>query len=185
LIGLNAHLAGNAMKQQMGWLASAVDVADPANRQRCVLAFWHAPTFSSGRHGHDYKTDPKTPLTMKRPMQAAFRILHRHGATAILAGHDHDYEQFAPQDADGSATVDGVRQFVVGTGGSLLTEDLYDHMASNSEGVFGRTKGAQGVLKIEVFANRYRWQFLSIDPNKSIALKTTEAECTARQTPPG
>jgi hypothetical protein len=57
-------------------------------------------------------------------------------------------------------------------------------LEANSEGVFGKDKGVQGVLKIELFAKRYSWEFLSIDPKKSIPLKTTNAGCIARKTPP-
>ena len=102
----------------------------------------------------------------------------------MLAGHEHSYEQFVPQDADGKATADGVRLFVAGTGGSLLTEDFYENVLLNSEGLFGRAKGVQGILKIELYEKRYTWQFLSIDPKKTIPLKTTQADCAPRKKPP-
>ena len=36
----------------------------------------------------------------------------------VLAGHDHDYERFAPLDPEGRPDAErGVRSFVVGTGG--------------------------------------------------------------------
>ena len=36
----------------------------------------------------------------------------------MLNGHDHDYERFAPQDAQGGRDdARGIREFVVGTGG--------------------------------------------------------------------
>jgi 3',5'-cyclic AMP phosphodiesterase CpdA len=193
LIGLNAHIRGEeAMHVQMEWLKEKLDIAKEGNKQDCVLAFWHAPTFSSGRHGHDYKTEPKTPLTKARPMQAALRILYDNGASVVLAGHDHNYEQFSPHDPEGKPAQDGIRSFVVGTGGSLLTEDIYNNMAPNSEGLYGRTKGMQGVLKIELFEKRYSWEFLQIDKKKlpreqidkkKLPLKTTAGDCTKRRKP--
>ena len=40
------------------------------------------------------------------------------GADVVLNGHDHDYERFAPQDAQGGRDdARGIREFVVGTGG--------------------------------------------------------------------
>ena len=42
-------------------------------------------------------------------MAALWRTLARAGADVVLAGHDHHYERFAP--------IDGIRSFVVGTGG--------------------------------------------------------------------
>jgi 3',5'-cyclic AMP phosphodiesterase CpdA len=196
LVGLNSEFGDDktksksekkkAIDDQLKWLAKAIDVSNPATNQNCVLAFWHRPTFTSGRHGHKGYTSPKpdAELAKHRPMQAAFRVLHQHGATAVLAGHEHNYEQFTPQDADGKAAEDGVRLFVVGTGGAILTHDFYTKLEANSEGVFGKDKGVQGVLKIELFAKRYSWEFLSIDPKKSIPLKTTNAGCIARKTPP-
>jgi acid phosphatase type 7 len=187
LIGLNAHIQGKgAMKTQLEWLEKRLDIGDEANRQNCVLAFWHPPTFSSGRHGHDYKTEPNAPLTKKRPMQIPFNMLYRHGASVVLAGHEHSYEQFSPQDAEGKSVDDGIRLFVVGTGGSLLTQDEYIHMAPNSEGLYGRTKlknGSQGVLQINLFENKYTWEFLSIDENTKLALKATADDCRMRKQP--
>ena len=62
----------------------------------CTLAYWHHPRFSSGLHGPDE--------TLAR---SGGRSTRR--ADVVLAGHDHHYERFAP--------MDGIRSFVVGTGG--------------------------------------------------------------------
>ena len=32
----------------------------------------------------------------------------------MLNGHEHHYERFAPQDADGRPTASGIRQFIAG-----------------------------------------------------------------------
>jgi hypothetical protein len=183
LIGLNAHIKQNgAMADQLKWLGTTLG-APGGNPSPCILAFWHAPTFSSGRHGHDYKTQAHAPLTKERPMQEALRSLFEHGASVVLAGHDHDYEQFGRHDADGNAAEDGVRSFVVGTGGSLLTQDDYVNIAPNSEGLYGRNKGMQGVLKIVLFERRYEWDFLSIDGATTLPLKTKKDDCIARKNP--
>jgi hypothetical protein len=185
LIGLNDNFESAKKykpqrEAQAKWLEQ--QLADKSNRPNCVLAFWHAPTFSSGRHGHDYKTAKDTPLTKERPMQKTFGMLHQHGASVVLAGHEHSYEQFHKQDADGKAADDGIRLFVVGTGGALLTEDVYTHHQDNSDGgVFGKTRGIQGVLRILLYENRYEWDFLPIDPAKKIALATTSADCNKRK----
>ena len=54
-------------------------------------------------------------------MRAVWQILHDAGADVVLVAHDHLYERFAPQTADGRATPDGMRQFTVGTGGAAPT----------------------------------------------------------------
>jgi hypothetical protein len=53
------------------------------------LAYWHHPRFSSGIHGSDLRND------------RLWRPLYEGGADVVLVGHDHDYERFAPRDADG------------------------------------------------------------------------------------
>jgi len=183
LIGLNADIKGHdAMSDQLTWLKN--NLSTSANQHPCVLAFWHEPTFSSGRHGHDYKTEEGAPLTEVRPMQDALRILYDHGASVVVAGHDHNYEQFARHDADGKPAVNGIRSFVVGTGGSILTQDRYDNLAPNSEGgSYGRTKGKQGVLEIKLFRDRYEWDFLAIDTSFKLPLKTVKDGCAPRKVP--
>jgi hypothetical protein len=198
LIGLNDNFANpkpsqikdyqQKMAAQHTWLKSKLDMSKEENQPRCVLAFWHQPTFTSGKHGHKYKKAPNAPLTKSRPMKTALGTLYDHGASVVVAGHDHNYEQFTPHDADGNAKDDGIRSFVVGTGGAILTTDGYleSVWAPNSEGgPFGITKGRQGVLKIDLFDSWYRWEFLSI-PSKDgtkmkLPLKTTKDSCRPRK----
>jgi len=186
LIGLNSHIQGPAaMSEQLKWLDMELGERDSSP---CVLAFWHTPTFTSGRHGHvPYRpTRADLPLTKKRPMQKALRILYRHGASVVLAGHDHNYEQFSRHDAEGNAAKDGIRSFVVGTGGSLLKQDFYTKTAPNSEGLYGNDKlgkGKQGLLKITLFESRYEWDFLSIDDATKLHLKMKKDDCNERKAP--
>jgi hypothetical protein len=92
--------AGSAQEQ---WLRG--DLA--AHPRACVLAMWHHPLFSSGsEHGSN---------TITKPL---YRALYDYDAELVLAGHEHDYERFAPQRPDGTRDADrGIVQIVVGTGG--------------------------------------------------------------------
>jgi hypothetical protein len=90
--------AGSAQER---WLRD--DLA--ANPRACVLAIWHHPRFSSGEHGSD-------PMT-----SALWQALDDAGAEIVVNGHDHDYERFGPQDANGTADPEGIVEYVVGTGG--------------------------------------------------------------------
>ena len=77
--------------------------------------------------------------------------------TAQLLGHDHLYERFGPQDADGRAdALRGIRQFTVGTGGAGVYE--FVTQAPNSEA----RRRAFGVLKLTLDADRYEWQFIEV-----------------------
>jgi hypothetical protein len=90
--------AGSAQER---WLRADLE----SNPRTCVLGIWHHPRFSSGDHGSD-------PMT-----SALWRALDDAGAEIVVNGHDHDYERFAPQDANGTADPEGIVEFVVGTGG--------------------------------------------------------------------
>jgi 3',5'-cyclic AMP phosphodiesterase CpdA len=125
---------------QIAWLRADL-AAHPA---RCTLAFWHHPLYSSGGHG--------SVATMKQ----AWQLLYDAGAELVLSGHDHDYERFAPQDADGRLEpARGIRQFVVGTGGAYPTPFL--RTVPNSE---MRDNGRTGVLRLRLRDGGYEWEFL-------------------------
>ena len=111
---------------------------------RCSLAYWHHPRFSSGPHG------PQT------YMRATWHALVAAGVDVVLSGHDHVYERFAPQDADGGLdTKRGIRQFTVGTGGR--SHYAFRAVAPNSE---VRRNGTFGVLRLALGIGRYEWEFI-------------------------
>ncbi|MER9375490.1 metallophosphoesterase [Mesorhizobium sp. M0491] len=188
IVGLNDNFQEppymQDMATQMTWMEKRLDASALVGKTRCILAFWHAPLFSSGQHGHEGYRHPKpdAPLSHERSMQVVFRTLHEHGASVVLSGHDHDYEQFAPHDADGKPATDGIRSFVVGTGGSILTKDFYKKpFAATSEGgPFGVVRGNQGVLKIDLYEDYYTWEFLQIaseGPKKDITTGPARQNC--------
>lgn len=127
---------------QIAWLEAEL----AANPNQCTLAYGHHPHFSSGEHG-----DEANLATM-------WDVLDRSGVDVILGGHDHTYERFAPQDAWGNADPEGIRQFVVGTGGAPLYDVGPPH--PNSEASSGE---AFGVLKLTLWDDRYAWQFVSVE----------------------
>ncbi len=117
-----------------------------AHPNECTLAYWHHPRFSSGRHGSD------------RAVAPLFRILYRRGVDVLLAGHDHNYERFAPQTPRGELDrATGVRQFVVGTGG----KNHYDLGTPISNSKF-RDSGHHGILSLRLRPDDYRWRFIDI-----------------------
>lgn len=142
-ISLNSHLGAAEHQRQLLWLKDDL-AAHPA---RCTLAYWHAPLYSSGGH------------PQSDHMREAWRLLHGAGVELVLSGHDHDYERFAPMDADGKPdTARGMRQFVVGTGGAFLTP--FRWIVDHSE---ARHNWRLGVLKLVLKDNGYEWEFLAAD----------------------
>lgn len=133
---LNSETMGTA---QVNWLTA--DLA--ANPRACVLAYWHHPVYSSGQHGNSSRAMP------------FWQALNAAGAEVIVAGHDHNYERFAPQNASGAASGTGIRQFVVGTGGSPLRP--FGSVRANSE---VRNATTHGVLKLVLGSGTYSWEFV-------------------------
>lgn len=124
---------------QERWLRA--DLA--ASRRTCTLAYWHHPLFSSGKNGNHAE------------MRAVWQALHEARAEVVLSGHDHDYERFGPQDADGRADAGGIREFVVGTGGEGLSRIAA--ALPNSE---VRDDTTLGVLQLTLRADGYDWRFV-------------------------
>jgi calcineurin-like phosphoesterase family protein len=128
---------------QEAWLRRTL----AANRVRCTLAYWHHPRFSSGDvHGaHDKVED-------------LWRALYAAGADIVLSGHDHVYERFALQAPDGRpAPGRGLRQFVVGTGGSSLYGFVPPRANSQAR------VAAYGVLALSLAPGGYSWRFVDTD----------------------
>ena len=141
-ISLNSDLSPADHQRQLMWLKD--DLA--TSKARCALAYWHAPMYSSGGH------------TPTKKMQDVWRALHNAGVELVLSGHDHDYERLAPMDADGQPdAARGVRQFVVGTGGAMLTPFLWLNEQSEA-----RFNWRTGVLKLVLKENSYEWEFLPV-----------------------
>jgi hypothetical protein len=141
IIALNSEIPKGAGSAQGQWLRA--DLA--ANPSVCTLAYWHRPLFSSGEHGNN------------SAFQALWQALYEYGADVVLNGHDHSYERFAPQNPSGQADPNGIREFVVGTGGAALYS--FDVIQPNSE---VRNNTAHGVLKLTLHSTSYDWQFVPI-----------------------
>lgn len=127
---------------QVAWLRQ--DLA--AHPHRCTLAYMHEPRFSSGVHGDSSYAAQLWP------------VLDRRQVDVVLAGHDHDYERFAPMTAAGSVSAQGIRSWVVGTGGKELRGFGARHVGSRV-----RSNVGHGVLFMGLRPKAYTWAFRTID----------------------
>jgi hypothetical protein len=126
---------------QETWLRNDL-AAHPA---QCTIAMWHKGRYSSGHDGDN---------TFMQPMWAD---LYNAGVEILLSGHSHDYERFAPQDASGHLdNTNGVRQFIVGTGGAFFT-GLGNSFDANSQ---AHQNTSYGVLQLTLRSGAYDWRFL-------------------------
>ena len=154
---------------QERWLRA--DLA--AHRNSCILAYWHHPRFTSTNPGNDQR------------MQPFWQALYDYGAEVVLNGHTHNYERFAPQDAQGRATPNGIREFIVGTGGSELHR--FNSPIANSE---ARNDNTFGVLKLTLHPMSYDWQFIPVagqtftDAGSASCTPADASSPTPTKTPP-
>jgi len=142
IAALNDNIDMRAGSPQEQWLRADL-AAHPA---RCTLAYWHAPRFSSGTtHGSDPTTQP------------LWQALYDAGADVVLAGHEHNYERFAPQAPDGTLdSARGIREFVAGTGGG--TAYRFGRPIAHSD----VRSMDHGVLKLTLGNGDYHWVFIPV-----------------------
>ena len=143
IVVLNTFIDMSAGSPQEQWLRA--DLA--ASTKRCTLAYMHYARFSSGSVHGSYPA-----------VQPLWQALYDYGAEIAIAGHDHEYERFAPQTPDGHLdTARGIRAFVVGTGGGGLYS--FGTPLPNSE---VRNSSTWGVLKLTLADGSYSWEFVPI-----------------------
>jgi acid phosphatase type 7 len=117
-------------------------------RQRtpCTMAVWHHPLFTSGPSGG------------APSMRDMWALLEANRAEVILTGHDHFYERFGRQTSTATAdAVNGIRQFIVGTGGATLYNFL--RPVANSE----ERISTFGVIRFTLRPAQVDWEFLGVD----------------------
>ena len=149
LIALNTQCSRvggcGATTPQGKWLRA--DLA--AHPNQCVLAYWHIPLFSSGGRA-------------AANSRSFWDALYAANADVVLSAHDHIYERFAPQTPTGARDpANGIREFVVGTGGANHTS--LATLAANSEILNTNTFG---VLELTLNPGSYSWQFVP-EPGRS------------------
>jgi 3',5'-cyclic AMP phosphodiesterase CpdA len=143
VIGIDSHPSAEDLDRHYEWLRATLEENSDT---RCTLAMWHEPLFSSGLHRGS-----------GAHMQRFWALLDRYGAEVVLNGHEHFYEAFDPLDAGGRAVADGIREFVVGTGGARLHGFWRPPYTSRARML------RHGVLRLTLDDSRYAWRFLDAD----------------------
>lgn len=145
-------LALNAMCSEIGGCGAGspeeIFIRDDlaANTGKHVIAIWHIPAFSSGSaHGNDSSYG------------AWWQDLYAARAEIVINGHDHDYERFTLQSPSAKADLNGIREFVVGTGGAGQRE--FGTIRANSK---VRNTGTFGVLELTLGSESYAWAFIPV-----------------------
>lgn len=144
VLSLNSEVVNRGPQEQaqLAWLRTELAAH---TRLPCTLAYFHRPMVSSGEFAAGR-------------MVRLWRVLYAAGVDVIVNGHEHFYERFAPQTADGEPDpAFGIRQFIVGTGGARF------HRAGartpNSEMVIEDTLG---VIRLTLYPGEYDWEFVDV-----------------------
>ncbi len=141
LYSLNCEIACGEGSAELAWLRN--DLA--ANPGRHYMGYLHQPRFTSGS-GHGPNDD----------VADVYAAIQSAGGDVLVSAHNHQYERFGKQNANGVADPLGLRQFVVGSGGAGLTG--FGSTQANSQ---FRDAEHYGVLKLVLSDLSYSWQFLS------------------------
>lgn len=150
---LNSNLRGEASAAQLRW----IELAAQDRTDRCVIAAWHHPLWTSAQRGA---------FELAQPLWQAVAGI----ATFTLHGHDHHYEVVPPLDPAGQPSERGTRSFVVGTGGAVL--DPPSPVRAGSTAVFGHW----GFLRIDLDGDDYRWQAVDVE---GLVLDSGAGRCLA------
>ncbi|HEY7891440.1 MAG TPA: metallophosphoesterase [Solirubrobacteraceae bacterium] len=156
VISLNAECAvqpggcdvnGAWFSSETKWLGE--DLA--GDHAQCTLAYWHQPTFSP----------TESPFTADSEegevADAWWKLLYAHGADVVLNGHDHVYARFAPMGPAGNTDPkNGIREFVVGTGGESLDEVL-----PGTPNLQAWADQYYGVMSLALARDGYTWDYQS------------------------
>src|SRR2546429_542192 len=111
----------NASSPMADWVR-----ADLARTQaKCMIAVWHHPRFYSASKLANLTPTPSDTASHDSKLNDIWDILQKAGVDIALSGHHHVYERMAKMDARPDGTpgtgvpdpTNGMRQFMVGTGG--------------------------------------------------------------------
>jgi len=146
VVVLNSHCSQpgvggcSSTSPQGRWLAA--DLA--AHPNQCTLAYWHLPRWPEGGG-----TSGTTSYFAS--------ALYNAGAEVVLSGNTHFYARSAPQTPSGAADpVNGIRQFIVGTGG----RSLHSLDSTPDPEVEVRQNTTFGILELTLHPTSYSWRFV-------------------------
>lgn len=138
--GQSSGTSGNLTAGDKAWL----NLQLAASTKRCQAVYWHHPRYSAGSHGSN------------GGLADDWQILMNHKVDLMLAGHDHNYQRYARMNGSGGVDqTNGVRSFVVGTGGR-------GHYTANGNPTGLEVKNANtfGLLRLALKPDSYDWRFL-------------------------
>ncbi len=149
LIGIDGAQEWAPDSDNAKWLAGVL----APSRAKFILLMSHYPAWSSGRHGKAGADGKPAEKTVRQMQETVMPLLERCRATAMLAGHDHNYERSEPPG--------GVSMIVMGGAGAPL-----------------RPKG-EGINNphSKVFVQQHHYAFFTVEGDTlTMSVRTPEGE---------
>jgi acid phosphatase type 7 len=157
--------SGTWFAAELAWLQRDLE----ENHSACTLAYWHQPTFSAANS----LTNPEGPTAA-----AFWQLLYQYNADLVLNGHDHLYARYRPLQPVYNASTgawtgvynpnNGIREFIVGTGGETLDAVAYGNDSDptgnpnfNTDNLEAATGQFWGVMALTLNPNGYAWDYES------------------------
>jgi hypothetical protein len=146
IVGLNSNCDAVGCREgspQVEWLRQDLQ----NNAGQCTLMIWHHPLFSaiSTEGGYGF-------------VSTFWKVAREFNVDVVVNGDQHSYQRFTPLDGDGSPDPNGVREFIVATGGSGFYE-----WAMTDPNIEARDNQTHGVIKFNLYPGHYEWEFLPIE----------------------
>jgi hypothetical protein len=146
IVALNSNCDAVGCREgssQVEWLRQ--DLQNSAGQ--CTLMIWHHPRFSAVSAESGYGS-----------VSTFWKIAREFNVDVVVNGDQHSYQRFAPLDGDGNPDPNGVREFIVATGGSGFYE-----WAKTDPNLEVRDNQTHGVIKFNLYPGRYEWEFLPVE----------------------
>ena len=116
LIGIDGQEDWSQGSDNLNWLEEVLAL----NQARFVFVFTHYPPYSSGHHGVEDEEGEPSEDECLQARENILPLLGQYGATAIVCGHEHDYERMEPP---------GATVIIAGGGGAPLWNPANDARA--------------------------------------------------------
>ena len=166
VVSLNSDICGDEPgcgpgSAQYEWLEADLARSGAA----CTLAFQHHPPHDWRPFQKWIEDDGQTRNggSETEPYVELWDLMDAAGVDVLLAAHNHLYQRWAPQDADGARDPNGITQLTAGTGGRSLYPFGPKPRPAN---LLATQNKAFGVLTMALHATSYdyRWVGLPGDP---------------------
>jgi hypothetical protein len=154
--------------EQVDWLAADLQ----ANTKPCIAVISWERRFYTGGSGTLQRNSNMKPMSS---------IMFDNGVDLLISAKDKMYERFAPMNpTDGLANANGIRQFIVGTGGRS-NDVIPAGSPANREAAIGRLQASDsdqwGVLKLTLGDGNYSWEFINTKPGGPTDKSTAPVPC--------